>query len=95
MSPQRFQNIREKLGFSTTQLATHLRLPNPAISGRTAVKRYERGHQSNGIPGPVSVAMEALEAGFRIKCDLCGKTAKETTVARCKASECPFQRKAL
>lgn len=94
MTPQEFYRIRKALGFTTTQMATHLNLPNPSVSGRNTITRYEKGFQITGIPGPVAVAMRALENGYRGECGQCGKKASDKTTTRCKKVQCPFQKKA-
>ena len=94
MSPQELYRIRKALGFTTTQMATHLGLPNPAHSGRNTITRYERGFQSTGIPGPFAVAVRALESGYRGQCGECGKKARDKTTRACKKTQCPFQQKA-
>lgn len=93
MSPQKFRKIRTELGFSPVEMAAYLRLTSPAVSGRNAINRYERGYQIGGIPGPVAVATEALASGFRPDCLACGERADETTVRDCSRSECPFKKK--
>jgi len=60
MTPERVRQIREKCGLSQSGLAKVLRL---GASGKRTVVRWE---SAEGIvPGPVSVALEALEAGWR------------------------------
>lgn len=94
MTPQEFYRIRKALGFTTTQMATHLNLPNPSVSGRNTITRYEKGYQVTGIPGPVAVAMRALEKGYRGDCGLCKFEATEEITTRCQSQQCPFQKKA-
>lgn len=55
-----FRNARQELGVSASQLAKTLRMGKYA--DRT-IRRYESGESP--IPGPVSVAVEALLSGFR------------------------------
>lgn len=55
-----FKSARQELGMSASQLAKTLRMGRCA--DRT-IRRYESGESP--IPGPVSVAMEALVTGFR------------------------------
>lgn len=55
-----FKNARQVLGMSASQLAKSLRMGKRA--DRT-IRRYESG--DSPIPGPVSVAVEALLTGFR------------------------------
>lgn len=55
-----FKNARQELGMSGAQLAKFLRMGQHA--DRT-IRRYESG--ACPIPGPVSVAMEAMLTGFR------------------------------
>ena len=56
---EEFKNARQALGMSASQLAKTLRMGRHA--DRT-IRRYESGESP--IPGPVSVAMEAMMAGF-------------------------------
>jgi transcriptional regulator with XRE-family HTH domain len=56
MTPYRFREIRERANLSQRGLARLLRLGD-----KSTVFRYENG--SVGIPGPVSIVMEMLEAG--------------------------------
>lgn len=59
MRPERVKSIREGLGLTQVDLGTLLRLgPN----GKRTVIRWEQG--DTPVPGPVSVALEALEAGW-------------------------------
>ncbi len=60
MTPERVKNVREGLGLSQEGLASVLRLGS---YGKRTVARWEAG--DNPVPGPVSVALEALEAGWR------------------------------
>lgn len=55
-----FKNARQELGMSASQLAKTLRMGRRA--DRT-IRRYESG--DSPIPGPVSVAVEAMLTGFR------------------------------
>lgn len=55
-----FKNARQELGMSASQLAKSLRMGKRA--DRT-IRRYESG--ASPIPGPVSVAVEAMLTGFR------------------------------
>lgn len=55
-----FKNARQELGMSASQLAKTLRMGKCA--DRT-IRRYESGESP--IPGPVSVAVEAMLTGFR------------------------------
>lgn len=55
-----FVKARQDLGMSTPELAKTLRMGKGA--DRT-IRRYERGDIP--IPGPLSVAVEALLTGFR------------------------------
>lgn len=57
-----FKNARQDLGMSAAQLAKTLRMGRRA--DRT-IRRYESGESP--IPGPVTVAVEALLTGFRPK----------------------------
>lgn len=57
---EEFRNARQELGMSASQLAKTLRMGRYA--GRT-IRRYESGESP--IPGPVSVAVEAILTGFR------------------------------
>lgn len=57
---EEFREAREELGMSAGKLAKTLRMGKGC--DRT-IRRYESGETS--IPGPVSVAMEALLTGFR------------------------------
>lgn len=59
-----FRGARQELGMSASQLAKTLRMGRGA--GRT-IRRYESGETP--VPGPVSVAVEALLTGFRPKDD--------------------------
>lgn len=94
MSPQKFRTIRMKLGFSPVEMAAHLHMPNPAVSGRNSINRLERGHLKCGIPGPIEVAMEALESGFRATCVTCDKVADKATLRACSKVNCPFKKRA-
>lgn len=94
MSPQQFRALRKRLGFTQPTMAAHLKLTNPPAAGRNAIARYERGHQKNGVPGPVEGLMEAYAGGFRVTCDLCGERAEDETVRDCGETLCPFQQKA-
>ena len=60
MSPQDVTRIREGLGLSQAGLARLLRMGSG--SART-VRSWEAGEVER-IPGPVQVALEALEAGW-------------------------------
>jgi len=93
IDPKRFRKIRDKLGFSPVEMAAHLHITNPPVSGRNQIYRYERGHQQD-IPGPVQVAMEAIEGGFRATCGTCDRQALDETVKCCTDTRCPFQKKA-
>jgi len=53
------KEARHQLGLTAAELAKTLRMGKCA--GRT-IRRYERGESP--IPGPVSVAIEALLSGF-------------------------------
>jgi len=55
-----FRKARDQLGMSASQLAKTLRMGRGA--DRT-IRRYESGQSP--VPGPVSVAVEALMTGFR------------------------------
>lgn len=55
-----FRNAKQELGMSASQLAKTLRMGRRA--DRT-IRRYESGETP--VPGPVSVAIEALLTGFR------------------------------
>lgn len=55
-----FKNARQELGMSASQLARTLRMGKCA--DRT-IRRYESGESP--IPGPVTVAVEALLSGFQ------------------------------
>lgn len=55
-----FASARVALNMTTTQLARALRMGNG--SDRT-IRRYESGECP--VPGPMSVAVEALLSGFR------------------------------
>ena len=57
-----FRKARDELGMSASQLAKVLRMGRGA--DRT-IRRYESGQSP--VPGPVSVAVEALMTGFRPK----------------------------
>ncbi len=57
-----FKNAKQELGMSAAQLAKTLRMGKRA--DRT-IRRYESGESP--IPGPVTVAVEALLTGFRPK----------------------------
>lgn len=57
-----FKNAKQELGMSASQLAKTLRMGGRA--DRT-IRRYESG--DTPVPGPVSVAVEALLTGFRPK----------------------------
>lgn len=59
-----FKNAKQELGMSAAQLAKTLRMGKRA--DRT-IRRYESGESP--IPGPVTVAVEALLTGFRPKED--------------------------
>lgn len=59
MTPDRVKAIREGLQLSQSGLAQVLRL---GPSGKRTVARWEAG--DNPVPGPVTVALEALEAGW-------------------------------
>lgn len=59
MSPEQVRSIRASLKLSQEDLARVLRL---GPSGKRTVARWEAG--DNPVPGPVSVALEALEAGW-------------------------------
>lgn len=54
-----FRNARQELGVSAAQLAKMLRMGKGA--DRT-IRRYERGESP--VPGPITVAVEALLSGF-------------------------------
>jgi transcriptional regulator with XRE-family HTH domain len=58
---------REKMDMSQEELAELLRIPDPRVSGKQAIRRWERGLLKNGLPGPVQVAYEALSSGWRPK----------------------------
>jgi DNA-binding transcriptional regulator YiaG len=60
MTPARFKLIREALGLSQADLAGVLRLGS---HGKRTVARWEAGEVA--VPGPVSVALEALESGWK------------------------------
>ena len=62
-TPEDFAAARALLGMTMTQLAAALRIPSPDRSGYTTISAYEKGKR--GIPGPTTVAMEALLADFR------------------------------
>ena len=62
LTKEDFRNARHELGLSGSRLAKFLRMGTNA--DRT-IRRYESGESP--IPGPVSVAMEALLTGFRPK----------------------------
>jgi transcriptional regulator with XRE-family HTH domain len=55
-----FRKARDELGMTASQLAKTLRMGRGA--DRT-IRRYESGQSP--VPGPVSVAVEALMTGFR------------------------------
>lgn len=55
-----FRKAKDELGMSAKQLAKTLRMGRGA--DRT-IRRYESGQSP--VPGPVSVAIEALMTGFR------------------------------
>lgn len=57
---EELKKAREQLGMSAKQLADTLRMGKGA--DRT-IRRYESGQSP--VPGPVSVAVEALVTGFR------------------------------
>jgi transcriptional regulator with XRE-family HTH domain len=57
---EEFANARRSMGMTAKQLAKTLRMGDS--SDRT-IRRYESGQIP--IPGPLSVAMEALLTGFR------------------------------
>jgi len=57
-----FKTARQELGMSASRLAATLRMGSRA--DRT-IRRYESGETP--VPGPVSVAVEALLTGFRPK----------------------------
>ena len=57
-----FKSAKQELGMSAAQLAKTLRMGKRA--DRT-IRRYESGECP--IPGPVTVAVEALLTGFRPK----------------------------
>lgn len=57
---QEFRQARDQLGLSAKQMANILRMGKG--SDRT-IRRYESGQTP--VPGPVSVAVEALLTGFR------------------------------
>jgi len=59
-----FKNAKQEIGMSAAQLAKTLRMGKRA--DRT-IRRYESGESP--IPGPVTVAVEALLTGFRPKED--------------------------
>lgn len=59
MTPDRVKSVREGLQLSQDALAQVLRL---GPHGKRTVARWEAG--DNPVPGPVSVALEALEAGW-------------------------------
>jgi len=60
MPCERVKAIREGLGLTQVELAEWLRLSS---NGKYAVSRWELGRTD--CPGPVSVALEAFEAGWR------------------------------
>lgn len=60
MTPERVKAIRDGLGLSQPALGRLLRL---GASGKRTVARWEAGEVK--VPGPVSVALEALESGWR------------------------------
>lgn len=60
MTPERVKAIRDGLGLSQPALGRLLRL---GASGKRTVARWESGEVN--VPGPVSVALEALESGWR------------------------------
>jgi DNA-binding transcriptional regulator YiaG len=59
MSPERVKAIREGLGLTQVALAATLRL---GPTGKRSVIRWETG--DTPVPGPVSVALEALASGW-------------------------------
>jgi len=59
MSPDRVKAIREGLGLTQVALAAMLRL---GPTGKRSVIRWETG--DTPVPGPVSVALEALASGW-------------------------------
>jgi transcriptional regulator with XRE-family HTH domain len=59
MTSDRVKAIREGLGLTQPALAERLRL---GPHGKRAVIRWETGHTP--VPGPVSVALEALASGW-------------------------------
>lgn len=58
MGPDQLKRLRAKLGLSQTALAETLRLGS---GGKRTVARWEAGA---AIPGPATVALEALESGW-------------------------------
>ncbi len=60
MTPERVREIRERLGLSQTGLSATLRL---GPHGKRSVARWEKTGAT--IPGPVQLALEALDDGWR------------------------------
>ena len=58
MTPERLKALRAARHWSQKDLAGHLRL---GVNGKRTVARWEAG---GAIPGPASVAIEALEDGW-------------------------------